>query len=318
MRVILTLTVVVILAILTALATFKPYQVPPLPINVPSVVLPVVDEKYKPYICSVNGSSAKRAIATFLVSTESDYLESAIVLGRSILKHHHDDTTDMILMLLDSSPLSCGAETGLKRAGWEICRVPLIQPPNIEPIFPRFRQQFTKLALFTWTRYDNVVYMDADTMAVGPLDELFHASYSDLPFAASLDYADGHFREGFNMGVFSMVPDLSMFDYLFEQMMTRTDYRLDMAEQGLMQKLYADQPYYRLPLTLNANLAIFMQDRRLWDQNVPQMRVIHFTMVKPASLHPSDKKANWAPIKLWMETRDHPPTGTMKTPIDCA
>jgi len=283
---------------------------------------PVIkSDYYDKWRCPSGTDSAKtRAVASFLVSTNNGYIQGAGVLGRSLVRHLNHTDTEQILMVLDTVVLNDEHSLFLARSGWTVCQVPLIESAFQAKVFPRFREQFTKLALFTWTRFKKVAYLDLDTLVVADLSGLFECQEKldpGLPttnshfnprishsceFSASQDYADGHFREGsFNAGVLVIKPSLPFFDQMMTMIATREDYRVDMAEQGALNEVLRHTGWHQLPLEYNANLAIYMQDINLWAKHRDKMSVIHYTMVKPFDLAENAQEREWEPLEVWFE-----------------
>jgi len=128
------------------------------------------------------------------------------------------------------------------------------------------------------TSFKAIVHLDADTLVKRNFDELF-----DLPFAfaASPDvYLDNRgFTISFNTGVFAIKPDSSVFDDMLTKIY-RSDYGHGDADQGFL-NLYYGQQVARLPHVYNGNLAIKGKGKRYWDAIQDQMRIVHFTLVKP-------------------------------------
>jgi glycogenin glucosyltransferase len=207
--------------------------------------------------------------------TSDEYLRGMLALGESLKENTRQDYT-LISLILEQSQLSLKTLDLLGRFGWEICIVPRIPPPKEESVFPRFRDQFTKFALWAWVEFERVVYFDADCLAVGDISNLFAIKES---FGAARDYASGEFRESFNMGVFSIHPDIGEFARLMDIRTWFLDYKLDMAEQGLLQAIY--NPWHEIDMQYNANLAIYLQDNALWESRKNSIKVIHYTMEKP-------------------------------------
>lgn len=118
-------------------------------------------------------------------------------------------------------------------------------------------------------------------MAVGDVSPILIGVNST--FAAVLDWEAGQIRSHFNRGVASLVPNLTEFERLDNQRLTKRDYRLSMAEQGLLNAVYGTN-YQEFPFSYNGNLAAAVQDRGFWDSHRKQLRIIHFTWIKPFSI----------------------------------
>ncbi|KAH9852751.1 nucleotide-diphospho-sugar transferase [Lenzites betulinus] len=156
-----------------------------------------------------------------------------------------------------------------------------IAPPNDgRGIYHHFVDQYTKLRIWELESMGarGVVYLDADTLALRNFDELF-----TLPFqlAAVSDVYEGRkgFTLGFNAGVLFLRPSVAV----FREMLARIGgggFGLHEAEQSFLNTFFGAE-VARLPYAYNANLAIKMRAPKLWAGMRNEMRVVHFTMVKP-------------------------------------
>lgn len=227
------------------------------------------------YNACLAGIESKFAIVTMLSSPE--YILGAMSLGVSIRNGVSEEDYSMILLLLDERyhPNSKDSDI-LKKIGWVICEIQRIPPPQEEKVYYRFRDQFTKFSLWTWTSFKRVVYLDSDCLVTGNIDDLLRIG---APFGAVRDFENGGFVDHFNMGVFSLLPNISKFLYFMEMRESFSNYRLDTAEQGLLYGI--KEPWFEIDPSFNANLAIYFQNRTLWTMMVPDIRIVHYTMDKP-------------------------------------
>ncbi|KAJ7914288.1 glycosyltransferase family 8 protein [Mycena leptocephala] len=170
-----------------------------------------------------------------------------------------------------------------RAGGWEPYAVPLILPPHEgKGIHPRFRDQYTKLNIWKLDQMgiDSAVYVDADTLVRRNFDELFDSPFN---FAAVPDvYGAGDprgFSLTFNAGVLAYRPSSTVFEDMLEKIEI-ADYPLKQAEQAFL-NLYFSGTCMRLPHVYNANLAIKVRSPVLWQRLADEMRVVHYTGVKP-------------------------------------
>jgi hypothetical protein len=245
----------------------------------------------------------KYAVTSFLVDG-GGYAIGATILGHSLSGKWGALDVGMYLLLLNTTVLTNSEVSMLHNAGWEFCIVPLIEPVDVAVVFPRFRQQFTKLVLFAWIEFTRVVYLDSDTLVLGDISLMFEIDPSD-EFAACPDYESGHSIEEFNMGVFSLTPSTDTFAEFLHQAHTRTDYRLDTAEQGMLRDIYRKRGWLRLPLSYNGPLGMYMFERQKWhEEKAKGLRVIHYTEVKPFNLSPGAAEWSWEPMQTWKAALD--------------
>ena len=165
--------------------------------------------------------------------------------------------------------------------GWELHPVDLIKPPNNgQGIWPAFIDQYTKLRVWTLDTLGikAAVYIDADTHVKRNFDELF-----ELPFvfAAVPDvYTDDRgFTINFNAGVMAFKPDSNVFADMLAKVESAHFDRIA-AEQSYLNLYYGAQ-VLRLPHVYNGNLAIKWRAGPYWKAMEEQMRIIHYTLVKP-------------------------------------
>jgi glycogenin glucosyltransferase len=168
-----------------------------------------------------------------------------------------------------------------REAGWEPIAVPFIRPPhNGKGIHYRFYDQYTKLNIWALDKHgiQRAVYLDADTLVRKNFDELF-----DIPFnfAAVPDvYGDKRgFTIGFNAGVLAFHPSSAVLDVMKERIET-ADFPPEQAEQAFLNAFYATNAL-RLPYAYNANLAVKGRSPAMWEGLKDEMRVVHYTLVKP-------------------------------------
>ena len=235
--------------------------------------------------CSPTGRGAapfKRYAVTTMVSSP-EYVAGANVLFYSLKKYLAPAVaaqTDFFALLIEEHG---DANDGVARKlrGWGVCYVPLIPPPFEGAVpFERFREQFTKLVLWNMTQWERVLYLDSDTLAVGDVSPLLTTPRA--PFAAVRDWEDGRVQQHFNMGVASLAPDRDEFGRLDAARRTKRDYRMQMAEQGLLNSLYtARSGFEPFPFEYNGNLAAAAQSPRFWARHEGALRLIHFTWIKP-------------------------------------
>lgn len=169
----------------------------------------------------------------------------------------------------------------LREVGWELFPVDLIEPPDHgKGIWPAFIDQYTKLRVWTLDKIGvkAAVYLDADTLVKQNFDELF-----ELPFvfAAVPDvFTDARgFTTNFNAGVMVFKPDSEVFADMLAKVESAHFDRVA-AEQSYLNLYYGSQ-VLKLPHVYNGNLAIKWRAQEYWKAMQEQLRIIHYTLVKP-------------------------------------
>jgi hypothetical protein len=231
------------------------------------------------------------AVWTFLTRGENDnYLQGAVKLGRSLRRHVLNTTAaDLIVMQMAGAEVDASWVEQLLEAGWDsMCTVERV-PPKFAT-FPRFADQFTKLQLWGMTDYDAIAYIDADALLVGDGTELFSnetlrplRQANGVGIRAAQDIRAGEWVNGFNMGVFVMVPTAHEYGRLIGlQQCNGVRYEQEMAEQGFLNAVYKNKKHWhKLDFTFNANLAAYTEQREFWDAHEKEIRIVHYTMQKP-------------------------------------
>ena len=221
-------------------------------------------------------SPETHAVVSALFS--DSYSIAVAVLGHSA--RHANVSARLILPYLDGR-VSSRALCIARAVGWEPHAVPFIPPPHDgKGIYYRFKDVYTKLNLWSLDKMgiDRLVYLDADTLVRKNFDELF-----DIPFnfAAVPDvYGDNRgFAITFNTGVLVLRPDTTMLDDIKRKLET-AEYPLGEADQAFL-NLYFAGTGVRLPYAYNANLAIKKRSAALWEALKEEMRIVHYTLVKP-------------------------------------
>jgi alpha-N-acetylglucosamine transferase len=151
----------------------------------------------------------------------------------------------------------------------EVKDIPL--PGWIHTAEKRWKHQFNKLHLFQWVQYDRVVFIDADHMLTGPIDDMFYdesdsvapskTDYSkirpgepQLPgqyvFLARPDYgymgreshplpADaGEASDYLNAGFWLAAPSMQLFDYMIAIMQKKGVFKPRSMEQNLFNYVF--------------------------------------------------------------------------------
>jgi glycogenin glucosyltransferase len=168
-----------------------------------------------------------------------------------------------------------------RAVGWEPRAVPFIPPPhNGREIHHRFKDQYTKLNIWSFDKLgiESLVYLDADTLVRRNFDELFGSPFN---FAAVPDvYGDQRgFSITFNAGVLALRPSTNVLQDMVRKTET-AEYPLKQAEQAFL-NMYFGGKAARLPYAYNSNLGIKARSLELWAGLTDEMRIVHYTAVKP-------------------------------------
>lgn len=227
----------------------------------------------------------KFAYITLVNSQE--YVIGAIALARSL--RSVEATAPLIVMVV---PGSCEYEPLIQ----EGCIVKVLAAPDFSAAFkerharqsihtlapfdkgnkPAFHNplnNFCKLNLWTFTDYDKLVFLDADTLVIKNIDSLF--SFPEFSAAPNVyDSLDGFHR--LNSGVFTAKPSLDTYRSMLKKLDSpgafwpRTD-------QTFLQDYWPQ--WHGLPYTFNALQYLYIHLPELW--NWDAIKVIHYQYEKP-------------------------------------
>ncbi|RDX53838.1 nucleotide-diphospho-sugar transferase [Lentinus brumalis] len=164
-------------------------------------------------------------------------------------------------------------------SGFEPYAVERIAAPG-DGVHGHFADQFTKLSIWKFHELGvkAVVYLDADILVRRNFDELFALPFN---FAAVPDIYVGEpgFTIGFNAGVLFVRTSATVFHDLVSQINT-AHYRHWEAEQAYLNVFYGPD-VARLPYIYGGNQAIKKRNPELWEALQPELRLIHYSLVKP-------------------------------------
>ncbi|GAB2246558.1 hypothetical protein Droror1_Dr00002051 [Drosera rotundifolia] len=248
--------------------------------------------------------SAEQAYVTLLYGDE--FLLGVRVLGKSI--RDTGSTVDMVALVSDG--VSDYAKRLLEADGWIIEMISLLENPNrVRPT--RFWGVYTKLKIFNMTNYKKVVYLDADSIVIKNIDNLFKCG----KFCANLKHS-----ERLNSGVLVVEPSEELFKDMVSKV--KTLYSYTGGDQGFLNSYYVGfanaqifnpdlsldelkprplPEMQRLSTLYNADVGLYMLANK-WMVDEKELRVIHYTL---GPLKPWDWWTAWLvkPVDLWQDIR---------------
>lgn len=205
------------------------------------------------------------------------YVPGVEALGRSLVR----TGTQYPKLVLVTPDVPEAARATLEKEGWGVHEIEPIENPNPDTnqLFARFRNTFTKLRAFALTEYEKLVFLDADTIVLQNIDDLFERP----AIAAAPDFL---LPDRFNSGVMVIEPNAELFANLMEKLSTSESY--DGGDQGFLNTYYSDwykwPVEHRLPAGYNMHQFIY-QFLRAHPALLPQLereaKVIHYTVQKP-------------------------------------
>ncbi|KAJ7978153.1 Hexosyltransferase [Quillaja saponaria] len=270
----------------------------------------------------LGSQSTDEAYVTLLYGDE--FLLGVRVLGKSI----RDNGSKKDLVALVSDGVSDNAKELLQADGWIVKKISLLANPNqVRPT--RFWGVYTKLKIFNMTNYKKVVYLDADTIVVRNIDDLFKCG----KFCANLKHS-----ERLNSGVMVVEPSETVFNDMMSKVNTLQSYtggdqgflnsyysafpNAHVFEPNLSQEVLKSRPVpemERLSTLYNADVGLYMLANK-WMVDESELRVIHYTL---GPLKPWDWWTSWLlkPVDVWQNVREQleeslPGTGGGRNPND--
>lgn len=207
-----------------------------------------------------------------------DFATAVAALGHSL---NRVNTTARRLMMYIPEQVSPRGLCIASATGFEPYPVQRVEPPaGGKGVYYHFIDQYTKLRLWELEEVGAraVVYLDADMLVLRNFDELYGLPYN---FAAGLDVYTSRkgFTFQFNAGLLFLRPRTALFREFMKLIETAKYWRHE-AEQAFLNTFYA-KDVVKLPYAYNANLAIKARNAKVWDGIKKDIRVIHYTMVKP-------------------------------------
>jgi hypothetical protein len=218
----------------------------------------------------------KKAYVTTLCHGDA-YAPGVEALGGSL----RASGTREAMVLMVTPDVSAATRDALAAQGWTIRDVEPVENPSpaTAQLFPRFAATFTKLRAWDLVEYDKVVLLDADTIVLKNVDDLF-----DRPsFAAAPDFL---MPDRFNSGVMVIEPSRGTFERMMKALAAAPSY--DGGDQGFLNSFipgwYAMPVAHRLPAGYNLFHFIYQflhGHAHLREDLEREARIVHYAVQKP-------------------------------------
>ena len=212
-----------------------------------------------------------------LLSHGDAYVPGIEALGRSL----RSTGTVVPLVLMVTPDISKDTRARLSAEGWNVHEVAPLENPHPEKaiLFPRFAGVFTKLRAWEQTDFDKVVLLDADTVVLQNIDELF----ARPQICAAPDF---FMPDRFNSGVMVLDPSRATLDAMVAALGTAASY--DGGDQGFLNEFFGD--WWAMPvehrLRAGYNLHHFVFQFLCHHDSLKanldkEVKIIHYTLQKP-------------------------------------
>ncbi|XP_075450698.1 LOW QUALITY PROTEIN: glycogenin-2 [Ascaphus truei] len=205
------------------------------------------------------------------LGTNDIYCQGALVLGKSLRNHK----TSRKLVILVTSQVTGRMREVLNNVFDEVIEVGILDSADSIHLSlmkrPELGITFTKLQCWTLTQYTKCVYMDADTIVLCNIDELFdREEFSAAP--------DSGWPDCFNSGVFVFRPSIETFKLLVQ--FAEEHGSFDGGDQGLLNSFFnnwatADISKH-LPFIYNLSISSIYTYIPAFKQFGSEAKVVHF------------------------------------------
>jgi alpha-N-acetylglucosamine transferase len=128
-------------------------------------------------------SRPRRAFASSLYT--QDYFPLALAMGYSLAQTNNlaAQNAEMVLFVRKAANISDASLDKLRRIGWKL-RIEddiVLQGVNISEIQSWHRWNLNKIRFWSWTEYDQVLFIDADTLVKGDLSDVWRTPGGTSP-----------------------------------------------------------------------------------------------------------------------------------------
>jgi alpha-N-acetylglucosamine transferase len=253
------------------------------------------------------GAPGSRPCAYATLVTNEEYGLGALALARSL---RWTGTTEPLVVLVTSEAEHVEE---LEREG---CRIVPVRQPALSAEFrerhgrealhraapfnkgskPAFHDpvdNFCKLELWKLVEYEKIVFLDADSLVVKPIDMLF--GFPEFAGAPNVYETLADFHR-LNSGVFVAEPSLATYARLVERL-DRPGVFWRRTDQTFLETFFPD--WHKLPYTFNTMQYVYFNLPELWVWK--SIRVVHYQYEKPWSEQNPKRHLLQPVIDLWWQ-----------------
>ncbi|XP_068118379.1 glycogenin-1-like [Hyperolius riggenbachi] len=205
------------------------------------------------------------------LGTNDLYCQGALVLGQSLRNHK----TSRQLVVMITSEVTSRMRGILNHVFDQVVEVDVLDSADSVRLSllkrPELGITFTKIQCWTLTQYTKCVYMDADTIALCNIDELFdREEFSAAP--------DAGWPDCFNSGVFVFSPSLETFGRILKHAEEHGSF--DGGDQGLLNNFFnnwaTSDISKHLPFIYNLSISSIYTYSPAFKQFGSEAKVVHF------------------------------------------
>jgi alpha-N-acetylglucosamine transferase len=145
---------------------------------------------------------------------------------------------------------------------------------------PKYRGVYTKLYIFRLVEFDTIIFLDADTIMLKNVDDLFAQG---IVFGATALHGLDLDDKQFSPGLMVVKPSGEVFADLMTQKDILPTY--DGGDQGFLNK-YFENRWQRIPDEYHVTKRVFKHHKDIWNGMINDIRILHFPGAKPWSPEP--------------------------------
>ncbi|XP_068165671.1 glycogenin-2 [Antennarius striatus] len=257
--------------------------------------------------------SDREAFVTLV--TADSYCMGAEVVARSLRRH---GTTRSIVVMVTPN-VSQQSRFALRNAFDDVITVDVLDSEDRLRLSllgrPELGVTFTKIHCWTLTRFSKCVFLDADTLVLRNVDELFHRE--ELSAAPDPGWPDC-----FNSGVFVFRPSLHTHAALLDHALQHGSF--DGGDQGLLNSFFSSWPVEHiskhLPFVYNLSVSSVYSYRPAFLQFGHNAKIVHFLGAEKPWSSSRQRDDGRSPILdqfvslWWKEYLSHPTSPPHQTP----
>jgi glycogenin glucosyltransferase len=233
----------------------------------------------------------KQAYVT--LATNDSYALGALVLGHALRR----TKTSRSLCVMISSSVSSNLKTALQALFNHMIEVDVLDSGDATRLAllnrPDLGLTFTKIRCWLLEQFEKCVFLDADTLVVQNIDELFERE--ELSAAPDAGWPDC-----FNSGVFVLRPSKDTYEKLIAFALQHGSF--DGGDQGLLNEFFKDwattDPSKKLPFIYNVVSQAFYSYLPAFTRFQKDIKVVHFIGAVKPWLHMYDRSTHQVRLQL--------------------
>eukprot|EP01013_Petalomonas_cantuscygni_P025640 TRINITY_DN47671_c0_g1_i1.p1 TRINITY_DN47671_c0_g1~~TRINITY_DN47671_c0_g1_i1.p1 ORF type:complete len:429 (+),score=46.57 TRINITY_DN47671_c0_g1_i1:84-1370(+) len=240
------------------------------------------------------------AFSSFIQREALAYVRMTALLGRML----REFSPDFPRILITEPNVTATDRCILQAAGWELREFVPVSSHRKELRVARLVKAYQKLHAWSLTEFDTVLVLDADTLPLDSIGELFCVPVpSGSAYAAQDTWPDMRPRPEHNSGVVLLAPSHRMHTELVA--VANADQPVVNprgGQQGMLNEFFSNR-WLKLPDPYHFSQTLLLpQWQHMWAPICQQARILHYTQCKPYIHEPCAWAHSRWTLKLWHET----------------